>query len=202
MPTDQELIAQLRDPVNSQWPGADLLRFAADHLEAANRREAKLQGPLNHRLLANLDVITMQEHGLRLDEQATREADWRASLVTEHLESEAALEAVIAKVAAMTTSNAQVREGHVCVEVGYITRVLIDAPHAALDVVIADAKAEQRETDGDVTRLADMIHRAMDYQYDECQHGTYSGGVSHGEPYRMCEIFARRVSAELRKAAE
>lgn len=63
---------------------------------------------------------------------------------------------------------------------------------------IDEAKAEQREADADVERLADMLHRAMTYQYDECDHGTYAGGANHGEPYKMCEIFARRVSAELR----
>lgn len=112
----------------------------------------------------------------------------------------AALEAVIAK--AIEEGVGPKREPSVVFRIDAVLDTLEEAPRAALDAVIADAKAEQRETDGDVTRLADMIHRAMDYQYDECQHGTYSGGVSHGEPYRMCEIFARRVSAELRKAAE
>ncbi len=41
--------------------------------------------------------------------------------------------------------------------------------------------------------LAAALHGAWEFQYDECDHGTYSGGAMQGEPYKMCDIFAERV---------
>jgi hypothetical protein len=42
-------------------------------------------------------------------------------------------------------------------------------------------------------QLARSLHYAMQWQWDECLHGTYSGGPSHGQPYSMCEVFASRI---------
>lgn len=47
--------------------------------------------------------------------------------------------------------------------------------------------------ESEIETLAAEIHEAWEYQYDECTHGHYSGGATHGEPYAMCEIFARRI---------
>lgn len=38
--------------------------------------------------------------------------------------------------------------------------------------------------------IAEALHDALTHQYDECPHGTYSGGTNHGKPYKMCEILA------------
>lgn len=42
--------------------------------------------------------------------------------------------------------------------------------------------------------LTEALHAAFEWQYDECDHGTYAGGSSNGEPYAMCAIFARFVA--------
>lgn len=44
-----------------------------------------------------------------------------------------------------------------------------------------------------INALADSLHDAYEWQYDDCDHGTYSGGMSHGQPYEMCNILARRI---------
>jgi len=41
--------------------------------------------------------------------------------------------------------------------------------------------------------LTAALHGAFEWQYDSCDHGDYSGGAQAGLPYKMCEIFARRV---------
>ena len=41
--------------------------------------------------------------------------------------------------------------------------------------------------------LAAALHGAFDWQYDSCDHGTYSGGARAGQEYKMCELFAGRV---------
>lgn len=45
----------------------------------------------------------------------------------------------------------------------------------------------------DPDQLAVLLHRAMEWQYDQCDHGRYTGGPNAGNPYAMCEILARRV---------
>ena len=50
----------------------------------------------------------------------------------------------------------------------------------------------------DTEGLARALHHAMAWQYDECDHGKYVGGPNDGQPYAMCEIFARRVVWVLR----
>lgn len=35
--------------------------------------------------------------------------------------------------------------------------------------------------------LVAFIHSRNEFDYDECDHGTYNGGPSHGEKYAMCE---------------
>lgn len=58
--------------------------------------------------------------------------------------------------------------------------------------VPTDAEVEagiQAETDS----LAAEIHEAVEFQYDQCDHGTYHGGHMHGEPYQMCRINAERI---------
>lgn len=39
-------------------------------------------------------------------------------------------------------------------------------------------------------KLALALHDYTAFQYGECDHGTYSGGTSHGEPYEMCKLAA------------
>ena len=48
-------------------------------------------------------------------------------------------------------------------------------------------------TEQEIESLASEIHEAYAYQYDECDHGTYTGGAMHGEPYSMCRINAERI---------
>ena len=48
-------------------------------------------------------------------------------------------------------------------------------------------------TEQEIESLAAEIHEAYTYQYDECDHGTYTGGAMHGEPYSMCRINAERI---------
>lgn len=47
--------------------------------------------------------------------------------------------------------------------------------------------------DKETAALAAEIHEAWEFQYDECDHGTYTGGAQHGEPYAMCELTAARI---------
>ena len=61
--------------------------------------------------------------------------------------------------------------------------------------------AAQEETDAEVEAgiqadtdsLAAEIHEAVEFQYDQCDHGTYHGGHMHGQPYQMCRINAERI---------
>lgn len=48
-----------------------------------------------------------------------------------------------------------------------------------------------------VQALAKALHKANEWQYDECAHGKYNGGPNNGEPYAMCQIIAGRVIREL-----
>ena len=51
--------------------------------------------------------------------------------------------------------------------------------------------------------LVNFMHRRNKFDYDECQHGTYSGGPSNGEPYAMCERQADAlIAAGYRKHPE
>ena len=54
------------------------------------------------------------------------------------------------------------------------------------DLIDAEVEAQRVE-------LAAEIHEAWEFQYDECDHGTYWGGHLSGEPYAMCEITASRI---------
>ena len=47
----------------------------------------------------------------------------------------------------------------------------------------------------DLATLTAWFHASNEFNYDDCQHGTYAGGPSHGEPYAMCERFARQLLA-------
>lgn len=76
------------------------------------------------------------------------------------------------------------------------------APIAARITTVAHAHlAAQEPTDAEVEAkiqadtdsLAAEIHEAMEFQYDQCDHGTYHGGHLHGEPYQMCRITAERI---------
>lgn len=51
-----------------------------------------------------------------------------------------------------------------------------------------------RLTDEDRASLAEAIHHRNEFDYDQCDHGTYRGGPSHGEPYAMCERAAGEAS--------
>lgn len=41
--------------------------------------------------------------------------------------------------------------------------------------------------------LTREIHEAWEFQYDQCDHGTYGGGPGHGQPYEMCRLSAERI---------
>ena len=47
-------------------------------------------------------------------------------------------------------------------------------------------------TDAEREAIKQAWHDAYEWQYDECDHGTYSGGPMHGQPYEMCRIQADR----------
>ena len=60
-----------------------------------------------------------------------------------------------------------------------------------------EARTDEREA------LVNFMHRRNEFDYDECQHGTYSGGPSNGEPYAMCERQADAlIAAGYRKHPE
>jgi hypothetical protein len=50
-------------------------------------------------------------------------------------------------------------------------------------------------THEDTEALARVIHARNEFDYDDCQHGTFSGGHMHGEPYAMCERMAAHLLA-------
>ena len=57
--------------------------------------------------------------------------------------------------------------------------------------------------DGDLrAQLAEALHAAFEWQYDQCSHGTYSGGPSHGQPYAMCDLFAGRLIGRVSRHAD
>lgn len=88
------------------------------------------------------------------------------------------------------------QEGDMCAEVG---------PFGPDDVIAAirgaAGETEQEPTgaeieagiQADTDSLAAEIHEAVEFQYDQCDHGTYQGGHLHGEPYQMCRINAERI---------
>lgn len=84
-----------------------------------------------------------------------------------------------------------------CSRIGILLAPLVDV--AAPDSLVAQIwkvlyPQDQTAPKADVsTDLASRLHDAWEWQYDECDHGTYSGGLSHGQPYAMCEILARRI---------
>jgi hypothetical protein len=44
------------------------------------------------------------------------------------------------------------------------------------------------------------VHDYFEFQYGECnEHGLYSGGPSHGEPYALCESAGRWAADEIWK---
>lgn len=45
--------------------------------------------------------------------------------------------------------------------------------------------------------LTPALHAAMEWQYDECDHGTYKGGAVNGKRYKMCEILSARMVWQL-----
>lgn len=65
-------------------------------------------------------------------------------------------------------------------------------------VLLAARVAPSREAEEEVIQvgtdsLAREIHEAWEFQYDQCDHGTYRGGHLNGEPYAMCELTAARI---------
>ena len=50
---------------------------------------------------------------------------------------------------------------------------------------------------GDVEALRAWLHDRHLFDGDHCQHGTYTGGVSHGQPYAMCEREASALASAL-----
>lgn len=77
-------------------------------------------------------------------------------------------------------------EGDLIVAMRNTLPALLDA----LDAADAEVEAKiQADTDS----LAAEIHEAVEFQYDQCDHGTYRGGHMHGEPYQMCRINAERI---------
>ena len=49
-------------------------------------------------------------------------------------------------------------------------------------------------TDNERAQLADAIHLRNEFEHDYCDHGTYSGGLMHGQEYKMCERMAGKHS--------
>ena len=66
---------------------------------------------------------------------------------------------------------------------GYdVIKKLVDAATAALEAAQRPpVSPEVRE------ELVAHIHARAEFDSDECDHGTYTGGALHGQPYRMCE---------------
>lgn len=56
-------------------------------------------------------------------------------------------------------------------------------------------------TDAERALLAKSMHRRNQFDYDQCDHGSYTGGPSHGEPYAMCER-AMRPESDVTRAIE
>ena len=42
--------------------------------------------------------------------------------------------------------------------------------------------------------LAERLHEAALYFFDQCYHGTFVGGPNHGQPYKACELLASRIT--------
>lgn len=38
--------------------------------------------------------------------------------------------------------------------------------------------------------LVQWMHSRQEFEYDKCDHGVYTGGAMHGQPYAMCERWA------------
>lgn len=74
----------------------------------------------------------------------------------------------------------------------WLARVRQEAAQEALAQEPTEAEAEAK-IQADTDSLAAEIHEAVEFQYDQCDHGTYHGGHMHGEPYQMCRINAERI---------
>ena len=80
--------------------------------------------------------------------------------------------------------------------------------------LLSESAPSEEQIERAQKQLAAEIHEAWEFQYDECDHGTYRGGHLNGEPYAMCEVTAARIvrrraalvaaarAAEYRKAVE
>lgn len=88
--------------------------------------------------------------------------------------------------ARLSTSIYEGAPTHPGSHVGLINR-LVAALEAAYPTTTDDSS---RET------LVAWWHARNEFDYDECQHGTYSGGPIHGEPYKMCERQADALLSE------
>jgi hypothetical protein len=56
--------------------------------------------------------------------------------------------------------------------------------------------AEWHATGGTVVSeeaVIEFMHRRNEFDYDQCDHGTYTGGPSQGQPYAMCERQGRAL---------
>jgi hypothetical protein len=59
--------------------------------------------------------------------------------------------------------------------------------------VTADHSPERLSAE-DRAGLAAAIHARNEFDHDQCDHGTYTGGHMHGQPYAMCERAASEHS--------
>lgn len=50
-------------------------------------------------------------------------------------------------------------------------------------------------SDEDRNALVAWMHSRQLFEYDSCDHGTYTGGAMAGEPYAMCERWADALMA-------
>lgn len=48
-----------------------------------------------------------------------------------------------------------------------------------------------------VEALVKAVHARYEFEYDECDHGTYRGGPYHGQPYAMCERWGSHIAEQL-----
>lgn len=68
------------------------------------------------------------------------------------------------------------------------TEALIELAKEANDLIYASGQRDALATRTPTTdELIVWLHSRFIFEYDECDHGTYTGGTNDGKPYAMCE---------------
>lgn len=163
-----------------------------NEVEEKNRFWSDLYGELVRAGYAARDaeVEELRAERDRLDEAFDRDLPWRYD------EVEAQRNQLAAEVEELR-AQLDAAQAHAKAAAQVILAILDESPTER------ETPADEASIQADADSLAAEIHEAWEFQYDQCDHGTYMGGHLNGEPYAMCRLSAERiVRRRLAKAQE